>query len=90
MPPNLPAFALFAVATSVTPEPNIVVASLAASNGVRATVPQMLGISLGFGAMAAAALFAVLSIPCTLLWSLLGAGAGRILRSPVQFRASTP
>ena len=30
---------------------------------------------------------AVLSIPCTLPWSLLGAGAARILRSPVQFRA---
>ena len=181
MPPNLAAFALFAVATSVTPGPNnIMVASSAASNGVRATVPQMLGISLGFGAMVAivglglagpladhpglhaalrwvgaawivwiawhiaragsaalpdsqgrvapmgfmgavlfqwinpkawimavattatyaspehglteqvlvfAALFAVLCVPCTLLWSLLGAGAGRILRSPMQFRA---
>ena len=181
MPPNLPAFALFAVATSVTPGPNnIMVASSAASNGVRATVPQMLGISLGFGAMVVivglglagpladhpglhaalrwvgaawitwiawqiaragsvalpdgrgrvtpmgfmaaalfqwvnpkawimavattatyaspgpglagqvlvfAALFAVLCIPCTLLWSLLGAGVGRILRSPVQLRA---
>lgn len=181
MPPNLAAFALFAVATSVTPGPNnIMVASSAASNGVRATVPQMLGISLGFGAMvvivglgvagplvdhpglhaalrwaggvwivwiawqiartgavalpdgqervtpmgflgaalfqwinpkawvlavatvttyatpgsgltgqilAFAALFAILSVPCTLLWSLLGAGAGRVLRSPVQLRA---
>ncbi len=29
----------------------------------------------------------MLSIPCTLLWSLLGAGAGRVLRSPVQLRA---
>ena len=181
MPPNLAAFALFAVATSVTPGPNnIMVASSAASNGVRATLPQMLGISLGFGVMvvivglglagpladhpglhaalrwvgaawiiwiawhiaragsvelpdgqggvtpmgfmgaalfqwinpkawvlavattatyaspgsgmigqilAFAALFAALSIPCTLLWSLLGAGAGRVLRSPVQLRA---
>ena len=181
MPPNLPVFALFAVATSVTPGPNnIMIASSAASNGVRATVPQMLGISLGFGAMvvivglglagpladhpglhaalrwvgaawiiwiawhiaragsvalpggqgrvtpmgfmgaalfqwvnpkawvlavattatyaspgdgmagqilAFAALFAVLSIPCTLLWSLLGAGAGRVLQSPLQMRA---
>ena len=34
-----------------------------------------------------AALFAVLCVPCTLLWSLLGAGAGRVLRSPMQFRA---
>lgn len=181
MPPNLAAFALLAVATSVTPGPNnIMVASSAANNGVRATVPAMLGISLGFGAMVVvvglgvagplaahpglhsalrwvggawifwiawtiaragsvalpsgpgraapmgfmaaalfqwvnpkawvlavattttyaspggglagqilifAALFAVLSIPCTLLWSLLGAGAGRVLRSPVELRA---
>lgn len=180
MPPNLAAFALFAVATSVTPGPNnIMVASSAAHNGVRATFPHILGISLGFGAMvvivglgvagplaahpalhdvlrwvggawllwiawtiartgpvalpagpgraapmgfiaaalfqwvnpkawvlaiattttyaspesgagqilAFAALFAALSIPCTLLWSLLGAGAGRVLRSPVQLRA---
>ncbi len=180
MPPNLAAFALFAVATSVTPGPNnIMVASSAANNGVRATVPHMLGISIGFGAMvvvvglgvagplaahpglhavlrwvggawilwiawtivragsvafpagpghaapmgfvaaalfqwinpkawilavattttytsagsglagqvlAFAALFAVLSVPCTLLWSLLGAGAGRVLRAPVQLR----
>ena len=181
MPPNLAAFALFAVATSVTPGPNnIMVASSAAHNGVRATVSHILGISLGFGAMvvvvgfgvagplaahpavhavlrwvggawivwiawtitragsmafpagpagaapmgfmaaalfqwvnpkawilavattttyassesglagqilAFAALFAALSIPCTLLWSLLGAGAGRVLRSPMQLRA---
>ncbi len=181
MPPNLPAFALFAVATSVTPGPNnIMVASSAASNGVRATIPQTLGISLGFGAMVVivglglagpladhpglhaalrwvgaawiiwiawhiaradsgalpdgrgrvtpmgfmaaalfqwvnpkawimavattatyaspehglagqvlvfAALFAVLCVPCTLLWSLLGAGVGRVLRSPVELRA---
>jgi len=181
MPPHLAAFALFAVATSVTPGPNnIMVASSSANNGVRATVPHMLGISLGFGAMVVivglglarplaaspmlhavlrwvggawiiwiawniaragsvelpdrtgraapmgfmaaalfqwvnpkawilavattmtyaapeaglagqilvfAALFSMLSIPCTLLWSLLGAGAGRVLRSPVQLRA---
>lgn len=180
MPPNIAAFALFAVATSVTPGPNnILVATSAANNGVRATVPQMLGISLGFGAMVIvvglglagplaahpalhiilrwvggawilwiawsiarsgavalpdgssrgapmgfgaaalfqwinpkawilavattatyaspelglveqilifAALFSVLSLPCTLLWSLFGAGAGRILRSPLQLR----
>jgi threonine/homoserine/homoserine lactone efflux protein len=54
MPPNLAAFALLAVATSVTAGPNnIMVASSAASSGVRATVPHMLGISLGFGAMVA-------------------------------------
>ncbi len=180
MPPHIAAFALFAVATSVTPGPNnIMIATSAANNGVRATVPHMLGISLGFGAMvvivglglagplaahpglhtalrwiggawilwiawsiaragsvalpdgpsrtapmgfAAAALFqwvnpkawimavattttytsperglaeqilvlgamfTVLAIPCTLLWSLFGAGAGRVLRSPMQLR----
>lgn len=176
MPPNLAASALFAVATSVAPGPNnIMAASFAAHSGVRVTVPAMLGIGLGFGAMvvvvgldvaypalhgvlrwvggawllwiawaiaragllalpagsdraapmgfmaaalfqwvnpkawvlavatamtyaspgnrfagqilAFAALFATLPVPCTLPWSLLGAGAGRILRSPVQLRA---
>ncbi len=180
MPPHIAAFALFAFATSVTPGPNnIMVATSAANNGVRATVPHMLGIALGFGVMvvivglglagplaahpglhtalrwvggawilwiawsiaragsvtlpdgpsraapmgfAAAALFqwvnpkawimavattttytapenglvaqilvlgtmfTVLAIPCTLLWSLFGAGAGRVLRSPLQLR----
>lgn len=181
MPPHLAAFALFAVASSVTPgSNNIMVASSSANNGVRATVPHMLGISLGFGVMVAivglglagplaaspvlhavlrwvggawiiwiswtivrtgsaalpdktgraapmgfmaaalfqwvnpkawilavatittyaspesefggqilvfAALFAMLCLPCSLLWAMLGAGAGRILRSPMQLRA---
>jgi threonine/homoserine/homoserine lactone efflux protein len=42
----------FAVATSVTPGPNVLmVAASAANNGVRATLPHMLGITLGFAAM---------------------------------------
>lgn len=42
----------FAVATSVTPGPNVLmVAAAAANHGVRATVPHMLGITLGFAAM---------------------------------------
>jgi threonine/homoserine/homoserine lactone efflux protein len=42
----------FAVAASVTPGPNVLmVAASAASHGVRATLPQMLGVTFGFGAM---------------------------------------
>ncbi len=47
----LPLFA-FAIATSVTPGPNVLlVAAAAANHGVRATLPQMLGIAVGFAAM---------------------------------------
>ncbi len=54
MPPDLFALVLFAVVTSVTPGPNnIMVAASAANHGVRATMPHMLGINLGFGAMVA-------------------------------------
>lgn len=179
MPADLIAFVLFAIAMSVTPGPNnIMVATGSASNGIRATMPHMLGISLGFGAMVLivglglagplaaapavhaalrivggawmiwiawnmvaaqptaaaagrvapmgfgaaalfqwvnpkawvisvvatatyttpghglvpqvlllAAVFIALSMPCLLLWSLLGAGAGRVLHSPGQMRA---
>ncbi len=180
MPPDLFAFVLFAVATSVTPGPNnIMVAASAANRGARATIPHMLGISVGFGVMVAlvglglagplaasaplhaalrwiggawilwiawgiaradpamplgggsasrpmgfgaaalfqwvnpkawilaivtsttytvpghglvgqimllAVLFALVCLPCTLFWMLLGAGAGRVLRSPAQLR----
>lgn len=42
----------FAIACSVTPGPNVLmVAAAAANHGVRATLPQMLGIALGFAAM---------------------------------------
>lgn len=42
----------FAVATSVTPGPNVLmVAAAAANHGVRATMPHMLGITIGFAAM---------------------------------------
>ncbi len=54
MPSNLAAFMLFAFATSVTPGPNnVMVAAASANHGVRATLPHMLGISLGFGFMVA-------------------------------------
>ena len=180
MPPDLFAFVLFAVATSVTPGPNnIMVAASAANRGVRATIPHMAGISLGFGVMVAlvglglagplaaspplhaalrwiggawilwiawsmiradpatplrgraakrpmgfgaaalfqwvnpkawviavvasttytvpghalvsqvlliGALFSLVGVPCNLSWAVLGAGAGRVLRSPAQWR----
>ena len=42
----------FAVAASVTPGPNVLmVAAASANHGVRATVPQMFGIAIGFAAM---------------------------------------
>lgn len=44
----------FAIATSVTPGPNVLmVAAAAANHGVRATVPHMGGIAIGFAAMLA-------------------------------------
>jgi threonine/homoserine/homoserine lactone efflux protein len=49
--PLLP-FVAFAVAGSITPGPNVLmVAAGAANNGVRATVPHMIGIACGFAAM---------------------------------------
>ena len=180
MPPGLFAFVLFAVATSVTPGPNnIMVAASAANHGVRATIPHMVGINLGFGVMVAlvglglagplaaspplhaalrwiggawilwiawsmirtdpatplrgraarppmgfgaaalfqwvnpkawviavvasttytvpghglvsqvlliGALFSLVGVPCNLTWAVLGAGAGRVLRSRAQWR----
>ncbi|WP_137128198.1 LysE family translocator [Roseomonas sp. HF4] len=42
----------FAIAASVTPGPNtLMVTAAAANHGVRATLPHMLGITLGFAAM---------------------------------------
>ncbi|MBR0684225.1 LysE family translocator [Roseomonas eburnea] len=168
----------FAVATSVTPGPNVLmVAAAAANHGVRATLPHMLGITFGFAAMLLivgvglaapfaawpmvhtvlkwggaawllvlawkiaragapgegpsrpplgflgaalfqwvnpkawmialaaipafttpagdtlaetlriAAVFAVVCLPCTAVWAGLGAGAGRVLRTPASLRA---
>ena len=42
----------FAIAMSVTPGPNVLMVAAGAANaGVRATVPHMVGIAIGFGAM---------------------------------------
>jgi threonine/homoserine/homoserine lactone efflux protein len=42
----------FSVAMYITPGPNnVMVAASAANNGIRATVPHMLGIAMGFAAM---------------------------------------
>ena len=167
----------FATAMSITPGPNVLlVAAAAANHGVRATVPQMFGIALGFAAMLlviglglsapfaawpllhtalkwgggawllvlawkiaragapgegprrpplgflgaalfqwvnpkawmialaaipafttpegdmlaetlrVAAVFAIVCLPCTLVWAGLGAGAARILRTPATLR----
>ena len=44
--------ALFAIAMTLTPGPNVVLVTASAANfGFRRTVPQMLGITLGFGTM---------------------------------------
>lgn len=49
---DLLTFLLFAVVASITPGPNtVMVAAGAANHGLRATVPHMLGISLGFPAL---------------------------------------
>ncbi len=42
----------FAIAMSVTPGPNVLMVAAGAANaGVRATIPHMLGIAIGFGGM---------------------------------------
>ncbi|MGI4940819.1 MAG: LysE family translocator [Janthinobacterium lividum] len=178
MPPNLLAFVLFAIAASATPGPNnTLLAASAAAHGVCKTLPQVFGISLGFGAMVAlvglglagplaasptlhdvlrwvggawmlwiaygiarsavardaqprppmsfvgaalfqwvnpkawvlavaatttytataepmvpqvltlAAVFGLIGLPASLLWSLIGAGAARVLHTPRQLRA---
>ena len=47
---------LFAAAVTLTPGPNVVLVTASGANfGFRRTIPQMLGITLGFGSMAAAA-----------------------------------
>jgi threonine/homoserine/homoserine lactone efflux protein len=48
----------FAVAVTLTPGPNVVLVTASAANfGFRRTLPQMLGITLGFGSMIMAAGF---------------------------------
>lgn len=43
---------LFAVAMTLTPGPNVVLVTASAANfGFQRTVPQMLGITFGFGSM---------------------------------------
>ncbi len=48
----MPAFALYALTTSITPGPNNLMLMASGANfGVRQTLPHALGVSLGFGAM---------------------------------------
>jgi threonine/homoserine/homoserine lactone efflux protein len=54
---------LFAAAVTLTPGPNVVMVTASAANfGFRRTVPQMLGITLGFGAMIMAAGFGLAGV----------------------------
>jgi threonine/homoserine/homoserine lactone efflux protein len=47
---------LFAAAVTLTPGPNVILVTASGANfGFRRTIPQMLGITVGFGAMALAA-----------------------------------
>jgi threonine/homoserine/homoserine lactone efflux protein len=46
---------LFALAVTLTPGPNVVLVTASGANfGFRRTIPQMLGITLGFGSMVVA------------------------------------
>lgn len=50
----LMALVVFAFVTSVTPGPNnVMLMALGANFGLRRTLPHMLGVALGFGAMVA-------------------------------------
>lgn len=54
---------LFAAAVTLTPGPNVVMITASAANfGFRRTIPQMLGITLGFGLMTAAAGFGIVGL----------------------------
>jgi threonine/homoserine/homoserine lactone efflux protein len=53
MSENLGALALFAAVMTLTPGPNVVLVTASGANfGFRRTIPQMCGITLGFGLMA--------------------------------------
>ncbi len=54
-----------------------VVASTAYTEPGRGLVSQVLLIGV---------LFTLVGVPCNLTWAALGAGAGRVLRSPAQWR----
>ncbi len=54
MPELLGPLVLFAAAMCLTPGPNVVMVTASAANfGFRRTIPQMLGITLGFAVMLA-------------------------------------
>ena len=77
------AFLGFAVAASITPGPNnVMVSASAAHHGVRRTVPHILGIAVGFGAMvliAGLGLAAPLALYPRLQWAMRTAGIAWIL-----------
>jgi threonine/homoserine/homoserine lactone efflux protein len=70
MDATLPSLIGFAVAMYITPGPNnVMLATSAASFGVRATIPHMLGVAFGFTLMLAAVCSGLAGLP--LAWPLL-------------------
>jgi threonine/homoserine/homoserine lactone efflux protein len=60
MPDTLGPLALFAAVMTLTPGPNVVLVTACGANfGFRRTIPQMLGITLGFGLMVVMAGFGI-------------------------------
>ncbi len=67
MPEQLLAFSLFTLAGAITPGPNNTISTLSgATFGFRKTVPQMLGVTVGYPLMLAA----------------LGLGLGEVFKAP--------
>jgi threonine/homoserine/homoserine lactone efflux protein len=80
------------VATTLAPGPNVVLVTASAANfGFRRTLPQMLGITLGFGSMIMAAglgLAGLLHAPPRLHAVLKHAGAAHLVLSRLAHCAS--
>jgi threonine/homoserine/homoserine lactone efflux protein len=78
---------LFAVAMTLTPGPNVVLVTASAANfGFRRTVPQMLGITFGFGSMVmatglgfAAGMLSAACLGSVMIWAGFGSVIGRHL-----------
>ena len=69
---------LFAAAVTLTPGPNVVLVTASAANfGFRRTVPQMLGITFGFGLW--------FGLAGCIAAVVVASGAGRILRRPEDY-----
>lgn len=73
MPPeDIIALAIFAFVSSITPGPNnLMLLSSGASFGLRRTLPHMMGVALGFGAMIAALGMGLAELYTSLPWANL-------------------